>query len=71
MITLNTGWAELSNALKNLRICWDENSPAWKDAVRQEFEKEHKEPLETQVATTLRAIERLSELLIRAQNDCA
>lgn len=70
-MNLNTGWAELSNALKELRICWDEHAPAWKDNVRQEFEEEHKEPLEAQVATTLRAIERLSELLIRAQHDCA
>jgi hypothetical protein len=65
------GSNRLNHAIKTLRVHWDETEAHWRDAVRREFEEHHVEPLESQVETTLRAMQRLGEVLARLRRDCA
>jgi len=70
-MSLNAAWTELNEALKALRLRWEAVQPDWQDAVRDRFEKHHYEPLEAQAVAALRAMDRLSPILIRAQRDCS
>lgn len=70
-MNLSTGWTELNGALKDLRTSWDETSPVWTDAVRRGFEEEFLTPLDAQTIATLRAMDRLAQVLLKAQQDCA
>jgi hypothetical protein len=70
-VNLSTGWTELSSALKELRLLWEETKTEWHDSVSQDFEENHLAPLEAQVVATLRAIDRLAPDLIQAQRDCS
>ena len=70
-MNLSSGWIELNSALKTLRLSWEETKLEWHDAVRQEFDDNYWTPMEAQVGTTLRAIDRLAQVLLRAQQDCS
>jgi hypothetical protein len=67
---LNSGWTELNAALKTLATGWEEVKTYWNDPVQQEFEETFWTPLEAQVRSTLRGIERLIPSLHRLQQDC-
>jgi hypothetical protein len=54
-----------------LREKWDQTEPDWRDQVREEFAAEYLEPLETQVAVTLRGIKRLEEVLRAVRRQCS
>jgi hypothetical protein len=69
-VSLNTGWTELSTALKTLGEHWEEAKTQWTDQVRQEFEDGFWTHLEGQVRATLRGIERLAPAVIRLRRDC-
>jgi hypothetical protein len=70
-MSLNAAWTELNEALKALRLRWDAVQPDWQDSVRDHFEANHWDPLEAQVVAALRAMDRLSPILIRAQRECS
>ncbi len=70
-MSLNVSSSKLNDALKELRARWEETRAHWKDDVAQDFEDHHWRPLETQTQITLRAIDRLSEELARARQDCS
>ncbi len=70
-MNLSTGWIELNSALKTMRLRWDEVKTDWNDSVSRDFEESHWEPLEAQVIATLRAIDRLSPVLAKAQQECS
>jgi hypothetical protein len=70
-MTLNTGWTELNNALKELRLQWEETKAVWTDRVCQDFEEHHWNPLEAQVVATLRAMDRLAPVLTKAKQECS
>ncbi len=70
-MSLNTGWMELSEALKTLRVHWDETRTGWNDPVSQDFEAHYWDPLENQVVAALRAMDRLAPLLAKAQRECS
>ncbi len=70
-MNLDTGWTELNAALKTLRLRWDEVQTTWDDPVRQEFEEQRWAPLEQQVVSTLRAMDRLRPILAKAQQECS
>jgi len=57
--------------MKTLRAKWDDIEPLWRDNVRREFETQHLEPLERQVASTMRAMHDLSEVINRARRECS
>jgi hypothetical protein len=62
--------SSLHFALKTLRIRWDETSEIWNDSVRVNFEETYLAPLEPQVVITLKAINRLAQVLARANEEC-
>jgi len=68
---LSTGSGKLSFALKNLRSQWAVTEPHWNDQVRQDFENNHLDPLESQVLATLGAMNSLGQLLAKARQECA
>ncbi len=70
-MSLTAGWTELNNALKDLRVLWAETKNTWDDPVSQEFDERYWSPLESQVVSALRAMERLTPILAKAQRDCS
>jgi hypothetical protein len=70
-MSANAGWNKLNHAMQVLREKWDQSEPAWRDQVRTEFAEEYLEPLESQVAVTLRGIKRLEETLRAARRQCS
>ena len=64
------GSNKLNYAIKTLRAKWDQTEVHWRDAVRREFEEHHIEPLESQVETTLRAMQQLAGILARMRKEC-
>ncbi|HLJ95350.1 MAG TPA: hypothetical protein VKU02_19385 [Gemmataceae bacterium] len=70
-MNLSSGWIELNSALETMRMRWEEVKTDWHDAVCHDFEKDHWTPLESQVTSTLRAIDRLAPILAKAQQECS
>lgn len=70
-MSLSVGSSKLTDAFKQLRSRWEETRAHWQDEVAQEFEDQSWQPLEMQVQITLRGIERLSQELARARQDCS
>jgi hypothetical protein len=69
-MSVSAGSSKLNLALKTLRAHWDETKTRWSDPVSQAFEENHWTPLEAQVLTTLRAIDRLAQELAQARQEC-
>ena len=69
-MNLTTGRTQLYSALKTLRLRWGETKEVWTDAVRKDFEEDFFVPLDQQVLTTLRAIDRLSEIISEMRQQC-
>lgn len=63
--------SSLHHAMKSLRVRWDQTQEIWNDSVRRQFEEEYLVPLEPQVTTTLKAINRLSQVFSRASEECS
>ena len=68
---LTTSAMELNAALKTLRLLWEETKLGWNDSVSRDFEANCWQPLEMQIIATLRAMDRLAPVLMRAQRDCS
>jgi hypothetical protein len=62
--------AKLRFSAQKLKLRWDETQTQWSDAVSRDFELNHIETLEQPLGAALRAIEQLSEILGRAEQDC-
>lgn len=62
--------AKLRYAAQKLMLRWDETKSQWNDAVARDFQQQHLEPLEQPLGGALRAMELLSEVLSRAEQDC-
>lgn len=60
---LSTGRIKLNSAMKALALRWEQTQPGWNDPVCHEFEETYYEPLAEQVGATLRAIDRLAEVI--------
>ena len=70
-MSLNAGWTELNTALKDLRVLWEQTKTDWHDPVSREFEERYWTPLEGQVVSALRAMDRLGPILAKAQRECS
>jgi hypothetical protein len=70
-VNLSSGWIELNSALKTMRLRWEEVKTEWHDPVCSDFEENHWRPLESQLVSTLRAIDRLAPVLAKAQQECS
>ena len=63
--------SSLHFALKSLKQKWDETQEEWNDSVRQRFDENYVEPIEPQVSTVLKAINRLSKVISQACEECS
>lgn len=70
MISPATGRGRLYGGLKDLRIRWEHTEQFWRDPARVDFEQHVWLPLEAQVQTTIRAIDRLAQVLHQMQSEC-
>ena len=69
-MALSTGRTKLYNALKTLRIHWEAMQEIWNDPVRQDFEENFWKVLDPQVQATLRATDRLDQVLTKMHREC-
>jgi hypothetical protein len=67
---LSTGRAKLFNAHKSLRTRWERLHDVWNDAVRRDFDENVWKVLDDQAQTTLRATDRLDQVLGQLFRDC-
>jgi hypothetical protein len=69
-MNLHDGKAKLADSAAKLRAHWADTQADWHDAVSRDFEENHLAPLEPKINTVLRAVERLQEILSRAEHEC-
>jgi hypothetical protein len=70
-VSLSTGWIELNDALKTMRLLWEEGKQDWDDPVSRNFEEHSWLPLEEATVAALRAMDRLAPVLARARRECS
>jgi hypothetical protein len=70
MISTASGRGKLYGVLKDLRFKWEELETLWNDPVRKDFEKDVWEPMVAQSQSAIRAMDRLSQIMMQMQNDC-
>jgi hypothetical protein len=58
-------------ATKSLNERWDDTKQFWTDSVQQHFEENHVQPIGPTVTTTLKAINRLTQVMARAYEECS
>ncbi|MCI0378953.1 MAG: hypothetical protein L0215_15200 [Gemmataceae bacterium] len=69
-MSLDVGRYRLYTAHQSIQERWDEARIRWLDVVREDFVKQYLYSLEPLVNTTLGAIDRLAQVLIRAKQEC-
>ena len=67
---LNSGVAQLTQALADLKDRWTESKEHWNDDVRRQFEQTHLAEIPTRLTQLLSAAQRLAEVLDKAGKDC-
>ncbi len=67
---MSAGAARLKHAVKDLREHWEETKEFWADGVARDFEKEHLLPLDHQVNTTLRGMDKISDVMSKVRSAC-
>jgi hypothetical protein len=70
-MSLDTGLSKVNLAMKSLRYRWEETKGHWKDPVSRDFETRFWLPLDAQVLTTLRVIDRLAQAIAKAKQECS
>jgi len=61
----------MKHALRDLQAKWDDVKESWTDVVAQRFEEQSITPLELPVTTTIKAIDRLGQVMVRAYEACS
>ena len=61
----------LQHATKTLRTRWELAQDSWQDQVAMKFGEEYIEPVAPQMQTTLKAINRLSQIMSKAREECS
>jgi hypothetical protein len=67
---LTSGAGRLQDAMKTLKLRWDETKEVWSDVRQVEFEATYLEPLEPQVRLTLDKLRRLAQVFAQAYQEC-
>ena len=70
-MSLNASAVELTNALKTVRLLWEEARAEWDDSVAHDFEARWWAPLDAQVRAAVGAMDRLAPVLGRAREECS
>ena len=68
MATLDSSLSQLESAWKTVLHQWEDARALWNDAVRRGFEKDHWAPLAAQVDATRREMDRLSQIIAKAEH---
>ena len=66
---LQSGSTKLEQAMKTLRLRWEQTKLHWNDTASRAFEDNHLVDLEPQVKVVLEAAARLNEVLEKAQRE--
>jgi hypothetical protein len=69
-MSLSTGSGKLAFSFKSLRAQWELTQNDWKDRVRDDFESHVWAELEMELMATLNAINTLSQVLNKAEQEC-
>ena len=67
---LRGGSAQLADSFDSLRAAWADTATRWNDSASRRFQKERLEPLDPMTRRALSAIQRLAEVLAKAERDC-
>lgn len=67
---LTSGAGRLQDAMKTLKLRWEETKTVWSDVRQIEFEANYLEPLDPQVRLTLDRLRRLSQVFTQAYQEC-
>ena len=67
---LNAGGNRLDQTMRILRTKWLTVRESWKDELSETFDADHIAPLERQMQSTVRAIEKLGDLCVKIERDC-
>jgi hypothetical protein len=71
MISTASGRGKLYGGLKDMRYKWEDLETLWDDPVRKDFEEHVWEPLVMETQACIRAMDRLSQVLLQMQNECS
>lgn len=67
---LSTGRGKLFNGLKTLRAQWQRVQDVWDDAVAREFEENVFKLLDDETQATIRATDRMDQVLSQMFREC-
>jgi hypothetical protein len=67
---IDAGRGRLYDALKTIRLRWDEVAVHWNDSMRQEFEEKIWTELEQLTLDALRAMDQLGQVFQQVRQDC-
>lgn len=70
-MSLDVGRYRLLSAHKALLERWEETRLVWQDGVREEFAKDHLDPLTPTILATLGAIDQLAQVMGRIRQECS
>ena len=69
-MSVDAGRGRLYEAAEQLRRKWELLLPMWTDIMRQQFEKDTWEPLDSLNGDALRAMDQLIQLLRQMRREC-
>jgi hypothetical protein len=64
------GRGQLSKAIKQLQMRWQEATSSWHDVASVQFEKKFLEPLEADLKSAVTAMDHMAAVLVQARRDC-
>lgn len=67
---VHEGMGQLSKAMKELSMRWNETKSGWGDANAREFEKKFLEPIERDMRAAVGAMDQMAVLLHQIYRDC-
>lgn len=67
---LTSSVGRMNKAMATLREKWLQTKEHWNDAASREFEEKHLQPLIPQMQFTIAAVQRLAEVIEKAEKDC-
>jgi len=70
VVDMHTGAAQLTDALVQLETAWDRVQLSWNDDARRHFESEHLATISPTIRMTLDAVNRLADVLSKAEREC-
>ena len=64
------GRGQLTKAMKDLLLRWQETKMSWDDSISERFEKSFLEPMEKDMRSAIAAMASMGTLLSKIRSDC-